>query len=208
MSDPYSGWMSAEGLTPYFVGRPLAAIFFFGGLALWIVIEFRQAANRRADATRADRGSGLVIRLCALLGFVLGAQAADRLRSAAIPAGAVTLGIGLLVTWAGIGLRWMCFRALGSYFTVSVMTSPNQRVITSGPYRVVRHPSYMGLLLVLSGIAIVAYANWISLASVILLSLAGLVYRIRVEEAALSSALGEAYASYAAGRKRLIPFVW
>jgi protein-S-isoprenylcysteine O-methyltransferase Ste14 len=43
---------------------------------------------------------------------------------------------------------------------------------------------------------------------VIVFCLAGLVYRIYVEEAALSSTLGEAYTSYAAGRKRLIPSVW
>jgi protein-S-isoprenylcysteine O-methyltransferase Ste14 len=36
----------------------------------------------------------------------------------------------------------------------------------------------------------------------------GFVYRIRVEEAALSAALGDAYTTFASGRKRLIPFVW
>jgi protein-S-isoprenylcysteine O-methyltransferase Ste14 len=200
--------MSNEGLTPYVSGRPLATALFFGGLALWTVIEVRQAFNRRPDATRADRGSALIVRLCVIVANLLGALAAIRLTSAALPEGAVTFGIGLLVTWAGIGLRWGCFRTLGRYFTFSVMTSPDQRVITSGPYRLVRHPSYAGLLLILSGIAIVAYANWISLAAVIVLSLAGLAYRIRVEEAALSSTLGQAYTSYAAGRKRLIPLVW
>jgi protein-S-isoprenylcysteine O-methyltransferase Ste14 len=200
--------MSNEGLTPYVAGRPLATALFFGGLALWTVIEVRQAFNRRPDATRADRGSALIVRLCVIVANLLGALAAIRLTSAALPEGAVTFGIGLLVTWAGIGLRWWCFRTLGRYFTFSVMTSPDQRVITSGPYRLVRHPSYAGLLLILSGIAIVAYANWISLAAVIVLSLAGLAYRIRVEEAALSSTLGQAYTSYAAGRKRLIPLVW
>ncbi len=200
--------MSNEGLTPYFAGRPLATALFFGGLAVWTVVEVRQAFNRRPDATRADRGSALTLRLCVIAANVFAALAAIRLRSAALPDGAVTFGIGLLVTWAGIGLRWLCFGTLGRYFTFSVMTSPNQRVITSGPYRVVRHPSYAGVLLVLSGIAIVVYANWISLAAVIALSLAGLAYRIRVEEAALSSTLGQAYTSYAAGRKRLIPFVW
>ena len=75
--------MSTEGLTPYFVGRPLAATLFFGGLALWLVIELRQAFQRRADVTGVDRGSGLVIRVCALVGFLLGAQAASRFRSAA-----------------------------------------------------------------------------------------------------------------------------
>jgi protein-S-isoprenylcysteine O-methyltransferase Ste14 len=197
-----------EGLTPYFAGRPIAPTLFVGGLVVWTVFEVRQAFNRRPDAIPADRGSALTLRLCVIGAFVLAALTSNRLTSAALPAGAVTFGAGLLITWAGIGLRLWCFRTLGRYFTFSVMTSPDQRVIASGPYRAVRHPSYAGLLLILSGIAIVAYANWISLATVIVFSLAGLVYRIRVEEAALSSTLGQAYTSYSAGRKRLIPFVW
>jgi protein-S-isoprenylcysteine O-methyltransferase Ste14 len=200
--------MSDEGLTPYFVGRPLATTLFVGGLVVWAVVEVRQAFNRRPDATPADQSSALILRLCVIGAFLLAALASNRLTSAALPDGAVTFWIGVLITWAGIGLRWSCFRTLGSYFTFSVMTSPDQRVIGSGPYRVVRHPSYAGLLLILSGIAIVVHANWVSLAAMIVLSLAGLAYRIRVEEAALSLTLGDAYTSYSAGRKRLIPFVW
>src|SRR6266542_1955214 len=119
--------MSSEGLTPYFAGRPLETALFFGGLAVWTVVEVRQAFNRRPDATRADRGSALTLRVCVIAANVLAALAAIRLRSAALPDGAVTFGIGLLVTWAGIGLRWLCFGTLGGYFTFSVMTSPNQR---------------------------------------------------------------------------------
>jgi protein-S-isoprenylcysteine O-methyltransferase Ste14 len=48
---------------------------------------------------------------------------------------------------------------LGHYFTFTVMTSANQPVITTGPYRVLRHPSYAGILLVLAGIGL-SYGNW------------------------------------------------
>jgi protein-S-isoprenylcysteine O-methyltransferase Ste14 len=87
------------------------------------------------------------------------------------------------------------------------MTSADQPVITSGPYRFVRHPSYAGIVLVLTGIGI-TYGNWLSLAALALVPLIGFVYRIHVEEAALAATLGSRYTSYAAGRKRLIPFVW
>jgi protein-S-isoprenylcysteine O-methyltransferase Ste14 len=61
--------------------------------------------------------------------------------------------------------------------------------------------------LIIAGIGF-NYGNWLSLASLVLFPLIGFIYRIRVEEAALAATLGEAYTSYATGRKRLIPFVW
>ncbi len=70
-----------------------------------------------------------------------------------------------------------------------------------------RHPSYLGLLLVFSGLGM-AYGNWLSMLALVLAVLAGLVNRIRVEEAALSLTLGAAHTDYAASRKRIIPFVW
>jgi protein-S-isoprenylcysteine O-methyltransferase Ste14 len=109
--------------------------------------------------------------------------------------------------WAGIGLRWWSFRALGRYFTFTVQTSADQPVITSGPYRVIRHPSYAGVMLILVGLA-ATYGNWLSVAVFLVIALAGFVHRIRIEEAALSATLGRAYTSYASGRKRLVPLVW
>lgn len=50
--------------------------------------------------------------------------------------------------------------------------------------------------------------TWLGLAAVVVLPGVALAYRIRVEERALAADLGEAYAAFAAARKRLIPFVW
>jgi protein-S-isoprenylcysteine O-methyltransferase Ste14 len=50
---------------------------------------------------------------------VLAALASNGLPSASLPAGAAAFGIGLLISWAGIGLRLWCFRTLGRYFTIS-----------------------------------------------------------------------------------------
>ena len=193
-------------MKPTFAGHRVATLILVCTLALWLVIEFRQALNRRAEATSTDRGSLAFLRVCVLVGALLAAFA-SRVAAAAFPYGPFIFGISLAVAWAGIALRWWAFRTLGRYFTFTVMTSPNQPVITNGPYRFVRHPSYTGLLLIIAGIGF-NYGNWLSLASLVLFPLIGFVYRIRVEEAALEATLGEAYTSYAAGRKRLIPFVW
>jgi protein-S-isoprenylcysteine O-methyltransferase Ste14 len=191
----------------YFEEQPVAAALFFATIVLWTGIEVRQGRRRRTEATREDRGSRLVIGVSWVAAIVLATRARTGVMAAAFPGGAVTFGIGLAVVWAGVALRWWSFRTLGRYFTFDVMTSSDQPVITTGPYRAIRHPGYAGLLFVFTGIGIM-FANWLSLAALILLPLGSLVYRIRVEEAALSTTLGDAYRSYAAGRKRIIPFVW
>jgi protein-S-isoprenylcysteine O-methyltransferase Ste14 len=195
-----------EVVKPTFVGHPVATLLFACTLGVWLVIEFRQGLNRRADATNTDRGSLAFLRACALAGALLAALA-SKVTATAFSYGLIMFGIGLAVAWTGIALRWWCFRTLGRYFTFTVMTSANQPVIATGPYRFLRHPSYAGLLLIIVGIGF-GYGNWLSLAALILLPLIGFVYRIRVEEAALSATLGDAYTTYARGRKRLIPFVW
>ena len=191
----------------FFIDHPIAMVLFDGTLAVWAATEFRQALRRRPEATTRDYGSRFVIVLFAAGGFLLAALARSKVTTVAFPSDAITFGIGLAIIWAGVGLRWWSFRTLGRYFTIDVMTSADQPVISTGPYRFLRHPSYAALLLILVGIGSMS-ANWLSLAAVILLPLLGLVHRMRVEEAALSATLGDAYRSYAATHKRIIPFIW
>jgi protein-S-isoprenylcysteine O-methyltransferase Ste14 len=195
-------------MRPYYQGHPLATALFVGTLAVWVLTEARKARRHRPEATDMDRGSRIVIGVCWVAALLLATLARSRVTAAAFPSDALSFAIGLAIAWAGIGLRWWSFRTLGRYFTFDVMTSSDQPVITSGPYRIVRHPSYLGLLLAFAGIGVATYANWLSLAALILLASLGLANRIRVEEAALSATLGEKYRAYAAGRKRIIPFVW
>jgi protein-S-isoprenylcysteine O-methyltransferase Ste14 len=189
-----------------FAGHTIASILFVSTLAIWFVIEVRQGLNRRTEAKDTDRGSLSILRASAVAGALL-ATLAVKVTATAFTYNPVIFGMSLLVIWAGMGLRWWSFWTLGRYFTFTVMTSANQPVITTGPYRVLRHPSYAGILLILGGIGL-SYGNWLSLAALIVCPLIGFIYRIRVEEAALSGALGPAYTTYASGRQRLIPFVW
>jgi len=81
---------------------------------------------------------------------------------------------------AGLALCWWSVRTLGRSFTVDVRIRAGQRVVDSGPYRWVRHPSYAGLLLICVGIGL-ALGNGAAFACAILIPLAGLVARIRTE---------------------------
>jgi protein-S-isoprenylcysteine O-methyltransferase Ste14 len=174
---------------------------------VWFFFEARQGMRRRSEATSGDRGSAIAIRVSVLVAALEAVRAKRWLPSATIGTETTAASIGLVVLWCGVGLRVWSFRTLGRYFTFTVQTSRDQPVIAEGPYRVIRHPGYAGLLIAVVGIGF-AIDNWASLVALTSAITIGLIYRIRVEERALSRDLGGRYQRYAASRKRLVPFVW
>ncbi len=107
----------------------------------------------------------------------------------------------------GIALRWYSAALLGKYFTFDVAVQSGQILVEVGPYRYIRHPSYSGALLTLLGFGL-ALGNWAGLATSLSCMGFAYAYRIAVEEAALASALGEAYNQYMRRTWRLVPFLF
>ncbi len=124
-----------------------------------------------------------------------------------LPAGFPWGWISLGIFAAGTVLRWWAIHYLGRFFTVDVAVAADHRIVDTGPYRLVRHPSYTGLLLQFAGLSI-SLGNGMSVAVIILPTLLALLYRIRVEEKALRTGLGEAYAVYMQRTARLIPWIF
>jgi protein-S-isoprenylcysteine O-methyltransferase Ste14 len=81
------------------------------------------------------------------------------------------------------------------------------RVVTGGPYRWLRHPSYSGGLLALFGLGL-TFGNWLSALVLLILPLAAYLWRIRVEEEVLGSSLGPEYVEFTRTRRRLVPWLW
>jgi protein-S-isoprenylcysteine O-methyltransferase Ste14 len=189
-----------------FAAQPIPAVLFGCTALVWMLTEVRQGLRRRADAANSDRYSLMVVRASVLVGVLL-AVWAQRVTATQFAVTTLVFALSLALLWSGIALRWWCFRTLGLYFTFTVMTSSDQQVITTGPYELLRHPSYAAMLLALTGIGL-TFGNWLSLLALLLLASLGFVNRIRVEEAALSRALGARYTTYASTRKRLIPYIW
>lgn len=115
------------------------------------------------------------------------------------------VGIALMV--AGTAYRNWAVHVLGRFFTVTVGVEAGHRVVDSGPYRLIRHPSYTGMLAFFAGFG-VALDSWLSVAAAVLPTLAAVVIRIVYEERMLRRELGQPYVDYAARTKRLIPGVW
>lgn len=139
-----------------------------------------------------------------LLGLLLGAK---------VPASTIDLApdilfwSGMLLLYAGIALRFYAIAVLGVFFTTTVAIAPEQPVIEAGPYRLIRHPSYTGLLMILLGLGLNLTNNWLGLIVIMGCALVGISYRIRVEEHVLQEQLGQRYQEYMWRTKRLIPFV-
>jgi protein-S-isoprenylcysteine O-methyltransferase len=139
--------------------------------------------------------------------ILLSVVAARNLPASAIghPAAAIGAGAGLFA--AGLALRWTAVICLGRFFTVDVAVASDHRVIDTGPYRWLRHPSYTGLLLEFLGLGF-CLGNWASVGLLSVPIALALGRRIQVEEEALTGALGEAYRDYCRKTKRLIPLVY
>jgi len=162
----------------------------------------------RAGFARAARGAQWAVVLGSGLGIVLAVRAAHGVPSLVLPGPAWwPLALGLVLIWAGLALRWWAVLALGRFFQITVVVQPGHRVVETGPYRVVRHPSYSGLMLEFVGVGF-TLGNWLSVAACLVLPLLGLLVRIRAEEEVLSRRLGEPYRAYAARTPRLVPHVW
>lgn len=119
----------------------------------------------------------------------------------------VAFAAGAAVLVAGVILRGWALVTLGQYFTVIVQVSPDRPVVSSGPYRFVRHPGYAGVMLATIGVGLMS-GNWVGAAAMTFLSLIAVVRRIRIEESALIATLDGRYRAYAAAHKRLMPLVW
>jgi protein-S-isoprenylcysteine O-methyltransferase Ste14 len=107
----------------------------------------------------------------------------------------------------GLVLRVWAVRVLGAFYTRTLRTNAGQRIVAEGPYRLVRHPGYLGVLLLWLGAGL-STANWIAAATNMGFMVRAYRGRIQTEEAMLAATFGDDYARYAGRTWRLIPFVY
>lgn len=186
---------------------------FYGAVAVAIGPDMlREIRHRRSDTEAVktrDEGSKRVIGAAGASGILAGVAAAYAVPVLTILEDArVIFVVGIAVLLLGSGFRQYAVRTLDEYFTSTVKIHHGQQVVDTGPYRWVRHPSYTGGLIQYSGIALVLN-NWISLGVIVGPLGIAYLYRIRIEERALSEELGEPYLEYLERTPyRLIPYVW
>ena len=173
----------------------------------YLISELILGFSRRSSGTTVSKDAHSLRILWAVIGVCIyfGIRAHWRWPQAVLPPWSVPIGVALFI--CGTVLRWYSIIHLGRFFTVDVSIAADHKLIDSGPYRFVRHPSYTGALLAFIGFSMVL-RNWAAVLVISLPIALAFLYRIKVEERALVEALGDRYRDYMTRTKRLIPFVY
>jgi protein-S-isoprenylcysteine O-methyltransferase Ste14 len=179
-------------------------------LVLFTVSEVGLVLAKRSKTggvkSRADRGSMLLLWLAiptslTATGFIAG------YRLSMFPDLMTIEKVAEVVIVVGFIIRWTAIMQLGKMFTVDVAISNAHTLKTTGLYRIVRHPSYLGLLLIIEGLVLFKGSALAFIISTVLVFLA-MNYRMVVEENALKSEFGSDYENYMKRVKRILPFIY
>jgi protein-S-isoprenylcysteine O-methyltransferase Ste14 len=186
------------------LGRILIGLLWIAWAGYWIIAARHNLTNRRTESLL----TGASYRVLLIIGILL---LAFPVRSQTVldvflwPHSALIVAIGLAMTISGLSIAVWARRHLGRYWSGRITLKVDHRVIQSGPYALVRHPIYSGILLALLGtvISIGTVQSCLGLALMFL----SFVRKLTLEERWLSTDLGSEYDDYRHRVKALIPYL-
>jgi protein-S-isoprenylcysteine O-methyltransferase Ste14 len=115
--------------------------------------------------------------------------------------------IGSILAIIGLIIRVTSILTLKQQFTYTVTKIEDHKLIESGLYKIIRHPGYLGQLIIFLGIS-TSLSNWLSILLMIVPVLLGYLNRIIVEEKFMIEQMGQKYIDYQKRTKRLIPLIY
>jgi protein-S-isoprenylcysteine O-methyltransferase Ste14 len=178
----------------------------YAGVAGLLAVEVttrRPGAASTLNETPEDAGSTRVIEVT-FAAAALCAPLLRRLPVRPLPWPVAALGLALQAT--GLGLRTWSMQTLSESYTRTLRVSNEQEVVDRGPYRHVRHPGYLGSLLIWTGFALSSCSVPV-VGAVAALVVPAYLRRIDTEEALLEREL-HGNAAYRARTRRLVPTLW
>ena len=144
----------------------------------------------------------LIISIGYYLSFLVGSTKIGRIYhwDAFFVIGAIMITIGLII-------RISAILTLKKQFTYTVTKLVDHELIETGMYKLIRHPAYLGQLIIFTGLA-VTLSNWLSIIIMLVSVLSGYLYRINIEEKFMAEQIGQNYINYKKRTKRLIPGIY
>jgi protein-S-isoprenylcysteine O-methyltransferase Ste14 len=115
--------------------------------------------------------------------------------------------LGLILMLSGLAMRYWAAKTLGNFYTRTLQIVEGQEIINQAPYNVIRHPGYLGTLLMEIGAGL-AVMNWVVLLAAVTIGITSRVYRISVEEEMLAASFGKQYKAYSDKTWKLIPLLY
>lgn len=176
-------------------------------LQLIIIVWLPEAGRTRSQAQKTVPRQRLSLFLLQVIpmAILLVGPYCDR-RSIAVIGWDAWRYVGLLLFAFGFIAMHGAEAALGRQFSVQVTIQEEHRLVTTGPYRYLRHPRYLCIIFFTLGIALI-FRSWLALLLVAMLTVA-LLWRIHDEEALLHEAFGAEWEAYARRTARLIPPIY
>jgi len=181
--------------------------FWFAWAFYWLVAarDVKTTLRRETRAARLLNAGPLLICVVLLFFPAVATTVAPVLGRHVLPADRFTGWAGVAMVLAGLAFAIWARRHLGRNWSGAVALKDGHALIRSGPYRLVRHPIYAGLLLALLGTA-VAIGEWRGLLG-LALALAGILRRMGAEDALMAETFGDAYLDYRSRTRALVPFL-
>lgn len=176
---------------------------------LWIISESCIGATKNANSDSAnikDKGSVRLLNVITysalLLAFWINTLKLPRFAKS----DEIISWFGLFIIIFGLTLRWCAILKLKKYFTVNVAILHDHQLLTSGVYRYIRHPAYLGVIVAFGGMGL-ALGSYLAMAVLVVPVTLAFLWRIRIEERVLLAAFPESYRSYQRKSWCLIPLV-
>jgi protein-S-isoprenylcysteine O-methyltransferase Ste14 len=190
---------------PYLIVHTKIIILILAGVFIWLTQPTFSMKETREQQSK-DRFSVILILFMSFISVSFPVVIWGYFKDDRDAFGVLSI-IGIVMTASGLLIRAWAVQKLGKYFTPTVQIQDQHQLITSGPYRLIRHPSYTGAFLAITGCAIILQTWAGYLIAVVAMSIAYKV-RIDVEERELASHFGKQYLDYSVNTKKMIPFIW
>jgi protein-S-isoprenylcysteine O-methyltransferase Ste14 len=166
------------------------------------LINLRQK-HKIKIVSKGDKGSLRILLICISIGYLLSFAVAAT-KFGRIYYWNYLFVIGLIISAMGLAIRIISIKTLNKYFTYSVTEVANHEIVENGIYKFIRHPAYLGQILIFTGISI-SLSNWISIILMLISVMIGYINRIHIEEKFMLEQFGSNYLSYQKRTKRLLP---
>ncbi len=181
----------------------LAFTYLYGFFEIFMSMRQRQ---KRKIVKSGDRLSIWILAIFIAIGYSLSFSIAST-KTGRIYHWDIFFMIGSILAIVGLIIRINSILTLKKQFTYTITKIENHELIETGLYKIIRHPGYLGQLIIFLGIS-TSLSNWLSILSMIISVLFGYIYRIKTEEKFLIEQMGDKYIDYQNRTKRLIPKIY
>jgi protein-S-isoprenylcysteine O-methyltransferase Ste14 len=169
----------------------------------------KDAAAKSREPSEHDKGTTQFIGVAFAVSWAILFLTAllNQFQIATIEPHLIFIAIGVVLMATGVVLRIIAMRTLGKFFTRTLRMREEHHVISDGIYRRIRHPGYLGDIVLFVG-SVIATSNVLTVGLILGVILPAFVRRIATEERMLTELIGQEYSAYKSRTWKLIPFIY